>query len=54
MDNFGLVTFWSTGPMSNNIYYYVEEDAYIIANLEEGTHVQFFHRLLVQPQCLDV
>lgn len=31
MDNFGLLAFWATGPLSNNIYYYSAEDAYIIA-----------------------
>jgi hypothetical protein len=34
MDNFGLTSFWTMGPLSDSIYYYADEDAYIIADVE--------------------
>jgi predicted GNAT family N-acyltransferase len=33
MNNFGLTGFWITGPMSDLVYYYDNEDAYIIAEI---------------------
>jgi hypothetical protein len=36
MDNFGLTAFWAMGPMYNLIYYYADEDAYLIAYIKEG------------------
>lgn len=33
MDNFGLTAFWAIGPMSNSVYYYAKEDAFIIADI---------------------
>jgi GNAT superfamily N-acetyltransferase len=35
MDNYGLITFWTTGPMKDLIYYFDDEDAYIIADIED-------------------
>lgn len=34
MDNFGLTAFWTTGPMSDSVYYYADEDAYIVADIK--------------------
>jgi predicted GNAT family N-acyltransferase len=35
MDNFGLTAFWAMGPMSDTVYYNLNEDAYIIADIKE-------------------
>lgn len=35
MSNFGLMAFWTTGPMNDLIYYYADENAYIIADIEK-------------------
>jgi hypothetical protein len=35
MDNLGLTTFWTTGPMSDLIYCLADEDAYIIADIDK-------------------
>lgn len=34
MDNFSLYAFWITGSMSNMVYYHPDEDAYIIAEIQ--------------------
>lgn len=34
MNNFGLIAFWTTGPVSDMIYYHADEDAYIIADIK--------------------
>lgn len=36
MDNFGLTSFWATGPMGDLVYYYADEDAYVIAYIKKG------------------
>lgn len=36
MHNFSLIAFWTTGPMINKIYYCSGEDAYVIADINEG------------------
>lgn len=36
MDNFGLTAFWTTGPMSDLVYYCADEYAYVIAYKERG------------------
>lgn len=37
LNNYGLATFWTMGSMSNLIYHYEEEDAYIIAEKRDDT-----------------
>jgi predicted GNAT family N-acyltransferase len=34
LNNFGLIAFWATGPMSNLIYYIPNEDAYVIGEIK--------------------
>lgn len=44
MDNFGLAAFWTTGPMSNQVYYYADEDAYIVADIKKEE--VFIHQII--------